>query len=53
MEGGQIRDLSPDYSLSCSPDNPLDVFDADFLARLLVVVEPFTFGQVDVRELGF
>jgi hypothetical protein len=33
-------------------DLPLDTRDAHFLAGLLVVVEPFVFGEVDAGKLG-
>jgi hypothetical protein len=40
-----VRCLGPSYL-------PLDVRDAYFLARLLVVVEPLAFLEVDARPLG-
>ncbi|KAK5713786.1 hypothetical protein LTR17_017470 [Elasticomyces elasticus] len=37
---------------SSTADLPLHIFDADFLARFLVVVEPIALGQIDVGELS-
>ena len=35
------------FKVSSPPDLPVEVFDADFLANLLVIVEPFSFREVD------
>lgn len=31
---------------------PLDIRNADFLARFLIVVEPFALGKVNARKFG-
>lgn len=37
---------------SRSSNVPLNIRDAHFLPRLLVIVKPLAFGQIDARELG-
>lgn len=39
-------------SISRPSNLPFDILDADLLSRLLVIVEPFAFRQVDPAELG-
>jgi hypothetical protein len=45
---------SLNLTLACSSPSylPLYIRDADFLARLLVVVEPFAFREVNACKLG-
>jgi hypothetical protein len=43
--GSHIRGLGPS-------NLPLDACDTDFLASLLVVVEPFVFGKVNSGKFG-
>lgn len=35
---------------SCSPDLPFDILDADLVACLLIIVEPFALAQIDAHE---
>ena len=44
--------LQASQSISGSSNLPLQVFDADFLPSLLVVVEPFSLLQINPRKLG-
>lgn len=36
----------------CSLDFPANVLDADFIARLFIVIKPFAVRQIDASELG-
>ena len=35
---------------SCSPDLPLQILDADLIARFLIIVKPFSLTEIDARE---
>lgn len=37
---------------SCSLNIPLDILDADLVAGLFIIVEPFALRQIYARELG-
>lgn len=39
-------------TFSGTPNLPSYVCDANFLARLLIVIEPFSVGQINFSELG-
>lgn len=40
------------YTTSSPLDLPLDIFDANFLSRLVIVIVPLAFSQVDTSERG-